>query len=71
MAQIAAKDAAMSAQRRPYWLHQVAEYVVGLVLLLMITRVHGDARAVARGRRRTRARERRDQWTAGGVCARR
>ncbi len=33
----------MSAQGRPYWLHQVAEYIVGLVLLLMITRAHGDA----------------------------
>ncbi len=33
----------MSAHGRPYWLHQVAEYVLGLVLLLMITRAHGDS----------------------------
>ena len=33
----------MGAQGRPYWLHQVAEYIVGLVMLLMITRAHGDA----------------------------
>ena len=33
----------MGASGRPYWLHQVAEYIVGLVLLLMITRAHGDA----------------------------
>ncbi len=33
----------MSADGRPYWLHQVAEYVVGLILLLLITRVDGDA----------------------------
>ena len=33
----------MSASGRPYWLHQVAEYIVGLILLLMITRARGDA----------------------------
>ena len=29
----------MGAQGRPYWLHQVAEYVVGLIMLLLMTRV--------------------------------
>ncbi len=33
----------MSAQGRPYWLHQVAEYVVGLIMLLFVTRVDADA----------------------------
>jgi hypothetical protein len=33
----------MSAQGRPYWLHQGAEYVIGLLMLLMVTRAHGDA----------------------------
>ena len=33
----------MSAHGRPYWLHQVAEYIIGFVMLLMITRAHGDA----------------------------
>jgi hypothetical protein len=29
---------------RPYWLHQVAEYVVGLILLLAVSRVDGAER---------------------------
>ena len=33
----------MSSHGRPFWLHQVVEYLIGLVLLLMITRAHGDA----------------------------
>ena len=33
----------MASNGRPYWLHQVAEYVVGLILLLLITRVDADA----------------------------
>ncbi|HTN78190.1 MAG TPA: hypothetical protein VMK16_00845 [Acidimicrobiales bacterium] len=33
----------MATSGRPYWLHQVAEYIVGLVLLLSIARAHGDA----------------------------
>ena len=33
----------MGADGRPYWLHQVAEYVVGLILLLLVTRVDADA----------------------------
>jgi hypothetical protein len=33
----------MATSGRPYWLHQVAEYIIGLVMLLMITRAHGDA----------------------------
>jgi hypothetical protein len=33
----------VSAQGRPYWLHQIAEYVVGLILLLLISRADSDA----------------------------
>jgi hypothetical protein len=34
----------MGEQGRPYWLHQVAEYVVGFILLLAVSRVDGAER---------------------------
>lgn len=34
----------MSEHGRPYWLHQVAEYVVGLILLLAVARLDGAER---------------------------
>jgi hypothetical protein len=35
----------MSEHGRPYWLHQVAEYVVGFILLIAVARVEGAERA--------------------------
>ncbi len=34
----------MSEHGRPYWLHQVAEYIVGFILLLAVSRVDGAER---------------------------
>jgi hypothetical protein len=34
----------MSEGGRPYWLHQVAEYIVGFILLLAVSRVNGAER---------------------------
>jgi hypothetical protein len=34
----------MGEHGRPYWLHQVAEYIIGFILLLAVSRVDGDER---------------------------
>jgi len=34
----------MSEHGRPYWLHQVAEYIVGFILLVAVSRVDGAER---------------------------